>query len=111
MKSCFILLVLLSFAGCKHHVLLNRSKVKMITVVRYRDENDSIVVNYTDATTIRHIVNDINTGKRQPIYFDMSCKLHLIYPDSTITVTTYGSALKYKGATYRMNESIEEILN
>lgn len=111
MKRYFILIFLIVLTGCKHHILINRSAVKMIKVVRYRDETDSIVMTYTDAVKIRHIANAVNTDKKEPIAFETNCTLHIIYADSTATFLCHGSAIRYKGTTYRLNESIEEILN
>ena len=83
----------------------------MIKVVRYRDEKDSIIVNYTARTKIRHIVNAINDSEKQPLVFTANCKVHVIYADSTITVLCNGASIKYKGITFKMSDSIEDILN
>ena len=111
MKRYALLILLATLAGCKHHMLINRSAVRMIKVVRYRDEADSITLNYTDPIKIRHIANAVNTDKKEPIDFEKNCTLHVIYADSTATFLCHGSAIKYKGTTYRINESIEEVLN
>lgn len=111
MKRCLCILFVLTLAGCKNHVLVNKSGINMIKVVRYRDEKDSITVNYTARLKIRHIVNAINDSEKQPLYFKMNCKVHLIYADSTVTVLCNGTAIKYRGITYKMSDSMEDILN
>lgn len=111
MKWYLCVLFLLALAGCRHHRLINRSAVKMIKVVRYRDEADSITVLYNSPIKIRQIINEINDSEKQPLDFEMNCKVHIVYADSTATVLCGGTAIRYKGTTYKMDESMEEILN
>jgi hypothetical protein len=111
MKRNLAFLLLLALAGCKHHGIINRSSIKMIKAIRYRDEDDSVTLTYTDGGKINHIVNAIDDNTKEPLKFDSNCTLHIIYPDSTITVLCHGTSIKYKGATYKLNSSMEEILN
>lgn len=111
MKRTFTLLLLLCLTGCRHHGIINNSAVKMIKAVRYRTETDSITLTYTDAGKISDIVDAIDDNQKEPLYFDTDCILHIIYADSTATVRCRGTAINYKGTTYRLNNSVEEILN
>lgn len=111
MKRYLGIVFLLILAGCKNHVLTNKSAVKMIRVVRYRDAHDSIIINYTGYIKIRHIINAINDSKKESLYFKSNCKLHIIYADSTVAILCNGSSIQYKGATYKMNDSMEDVLN
>lgn len=96
--------------GCKHH-LVNNPAVKMIQVVVYRTEADSVTFNYTDTKKIKRIVNAINHSKRQQLHFDMDYSLHLVYPDSTVTVLANGTSISCNGVTYQMNDSMNELIN
>lgn len=111
MKRSFALLLLLALAGCKNHGLINRSSVKMIRAVRYRSDDDSIVLTYTDGAKINHIINALDDNIKESQNFDKNCTLHIMYADSSITVFCHGTSIKYKGTTYKLNNSLEEILN
>lgn len=111
MKRNWIFLPLLILAGCRHHGMINHSSVKMIKAVRYRDDKDSITLTYTDGGKIDHIINALDDSEKEPLDFNKNCTLHIIYPDSSITVFCHGTSIKYKGATYKLNSSMEEILN
>lgn len=111
MKRYLSILFLLGLSGCKNHQLINKSAIKAIKVVRYRDERDSIIINYTGVVKIRHIINALNDSKKEPLYFKANCKLRIIYADSILTVLCNGVAIRYKGITYKMSDSMEDILN
>ncbi|QKJ29639.1 hypothetical protein HQ865_07690 [Mucilaginibacter mali] len=110
MKSLLIVLLAILFMGCKHHPV-NNAAVKMIQVVVYRNEVDSVTFNYTDSKKIKRIVNAINHSKRQKLHFDMDCSLHLVYPDSTVTVLANGTSISCNGVTYQMTDSMNELIN
>lgn len=111
MPRNFLFLFLLVLAGCKNHGLINSSSIKMIKAVRYRTPTDSITQTYTTTGEIDHIVKGLNSNKKEPVYFTHpDCDIHIIYGDSTLNVLCRGNTIKYKGATYRLRHSVEEIL-
>ena len=106
-----LLLFLFVFAGCKDHGLINESSIKMIKAVRYRTPTDSITQTFTTSGEIAHIVKGLNSNKKEPVYFTApDCDIYIIYRDSTLNVLCRGNAIKYKGATYRLKNSVAEIL-
>ena len=111
MKWYWCAMLLLGLTGCRHHRLIDRSAVKTIKVVRYRDEADSVTIEYSNPIKIRHIINEINDSEKQPLDFEMNCKVHIVYADSIATILCGGAAIRYKGSNYKMSESMEEILN
>ena len=111
MSRNLILLFLLVFAGCRDHGLINSSSIKMIKAVRYRTPTDYITQTYTTSHEIDHIVKGLNSNKKEPVYFTVpDCDIYIIYGDSTLNLICRGNAIKYKGATYRLSHSVEEIL-
>lgn len=106
-----ILMCLLVFGGCRNRGLINTSDIKMIKTVRYRTPTDSITQTYTSISEIDHIVDGLNGNKKEPVYFtNPDCDIYIIYQDSTLNVLCRGNTMKYRGATYRLSNSMEQIL-
>ncbi|MES2279674.1 MAG: hypothetical protein V4592_26805 [Bacteroidota bacterium] len=110
MKRYFIILLLITLTGCKNH-LVNNSGVKMIKVVIYRDESDSITVDYTNAAKIKRIMNTLNHNYECPLHFETNCTLHVIYADSVATIYCNGASIKYNNVTYQLKNSMQEAIN
>ena len=112
MKRLLLLCLLpVLIASCSYHGVVSMTGLKMIRAVRYRTPADSIVEVYTNRASMKRIVRAINRSKKQPLQFRANCRLHFIYADSTVTLLLKGSSMRLKEQTYKLDDTIVDILN
>lgn len=93
--------------------IISGSKVKSVEVtLGSTDMHPSVsVIEIRNQDSLNRIIETINECESEPIIFYPTHRLKFNYADGLEeTILCSGSALKYKGLTYRLNENISDIV-
>lgn len=104
---------MLSIQCANKNGIISRNKVKSI-VITLDSTNEHLTlppIEIRNEDSLIQIIKKINECESEPIKFYPTHRLKITYADGQEKmILCSGSALKYEGLTYRLNESIKDIV-
>lgn len=111
MRILFVIAVWSIMVSCsKKTEIISPKNVKSILVTVNDNEASSVLIANSDS--IRVILSKLNDSSQEPIKFYATHRLSVNYNDGKqALVLCSGSSMKIEGRTYKLKETIGDILN
>jgi hypothetical protein len=114
MRNLIILSLAFLFLGCTSgSVIIGADKVKSIVITLDSSGNHFHLspIQISNRDSITEIIKKIDACEREPLYFFPTHWISIAYQDGREeTILCNGSSLKYDGLTYKLKESIKDII-